>query len=328
MVRILSDDDVRGLLDMNDVMEVVDDALVKQGAGAVERPERPHYPVGIGLDDDSPETPLGTGLVMPAYVHGAKYAATKLVSVHEDNADRDLPTTNAQIALSDAETGRPVAYMDGRAVTGARTGSIGGLAVENLTSGPVRVAIIGAGAQARWQIRAIGAATTIDTVAFYSPSEESRTEAAASMRDELGIDAFSTNSPETVVGEADVVVTATTSSEPVFSGEALTEGTVVVAVGAYTEAMQEIDAKTFDRAARVFADVPEEVYEIGDLQESTLWKNDLTPFATLLTGDVDRGDESDIVVVESVGSAVMDAATGEYVFERAEAADVGTEISF
>jgi alanine dehydrogenase len=328
MVRILSDDDVRGLLDVGDVLDVVDEAIVKQGAGDVERPERPHFPVGIGLDETRPDAPLGSGLVMPAYIHGADYVGTKLVSVHEENADSDLPTTNAQIALSNAETGQPVAYMDGTSVTGARTGSIGGLAVRELTDGPVRVAVIGAGAQARWQVRAIDAATTIDTIAFYSPTETSRTQAAAQMRDELGIEAFSTNSPETVVAEADVVVTATTSNEPVFSGDALTEGTVVIGVGSYTAEMQEIDATTFDRAAGVFADVPEEVYEIGDLQESTLWKNDLTAFADLLTGDVERGEASDIVVVESVGSAVMDAATGSYVYERAVSEDVGTDVAF
>ncbi|MFB6094146.1 MAG: ornithine cyclodeaminase family protein [Halanaeroarchaeum sp.] len=323
MVRILSADDVRPLLDLTAVGAVVDEALVAQAAGAVERPERPHFPIGRGLDAERPEEPLGTGLMMAAYVHGSPHFATKVVGVSEG---ADGETTTAQITLADAETGAPVAVMDGGHVTGARTGAIGGLAVRELTDGPITMAVVGTGTQAGWQVRAIDAMTEIDRAAFYSPNEESRTATAAAARDELGIEAFSVDDPNLVVGDADVVVAATTSEVPVFDGDELGPDTVVLGIGAYTEGMQELDARTVDRADRILADVPEEVTAIGDIAAASP-SADVESLGAFLAGDRPSVDEDAVVVVESVGTAVVDAAAAEYVYEEAVEADVGTVVS-
>ena len=146
MVLVLTDAEIDEVLALESLAGEIEHALVKQAAGAVERPERPHYPVGAGLDSDDP---LGTGLVMPAYVHGEEYFATKLASIHEGNAERGLATLHAQIVLADARTGEPVAVLDGTRITNARTGCIGGLAARELVTDPVRVGVVGAGAQAR-----------------------------------------------------------------------------------------------------------------------------------------------------------------------------------
>jgi alanine dehydrogenase len=324
MVRICSDDDVAAVLDLADLVDVVAEAFRKQAAGAVERPERPHFPVGTGLDADRPDEPLGTGLAMPAYVHGADRYATKLVGVHEGNADRDLPTVNATVALTAADTGRPRAYLAGNRITNARTGCIGALAVRELRAGtgPLTLGVLGAGTQARWQVRAIDAVVDIDAVRVYSPS--SREACAADLRAE-GIDATAVDSPAAAVRDADGVVTATTSETPVFDGDDLAPGTVVVAVGAYTPEMTEIDARTVERAATVFADVPEEVAAIGDV-DGRVDRADLVPFGDVLRGRAGRGDPADVLLVESVGSAVLDAAAAEAVYERAVDADVGTTV--
>lgn len=322
MVRALSDDDVAAVLDLEDLLEVVAEAFRKQGAGAVERPERPHFPVGAGLDG---EEPLGTGLVMPAYLHGDEHYATKLVGVHEGNEARGLPTVNAQIALTEAATGLPAAYMAGTRVTNARTGSIGGLAARNLATGPVSLGVLGAGTQAHWQARAIAAATDLRSVRVYAPSD-SREDCAADLRAELEVDAEAVGTPTEAVEGANVVVTATTATEPVFPGEALAPGAVVVAVGAYTGDMQELDPATFERAARVFADVPAEVADTGDALAADLGAQDLVPFSDLVGGEVGRESDHEILVVESVGTAVLDAAASQYVLAAAEEQGVGTDV--
>ncbi|WP_158058769.1 ornithine cyclodeaminase family protein [Halorussus halophilus] len=322
MVRILSESAVRDCLSLSELLPVVREAFEKQGRGEVERPERPHFPVGAGLDDPDPN---GTGLVMAAYLHGANYYATKLVGVFEGNAQRGLPTVNAQIALTTADTGLPVGYLEGTRITNARTGCIGGLAATELAlDGPVTLAILGAGTQARWQARAIAAATEVESVRVYSPSD-SKASCAADLRDE-GIQAEAVDSPKTAVSGATVVVTATTSEEPVFSGADLEPGTLVVAIGAYTAEMRELDATTFDRASRVFADVPEEVAEIGDVLDADVEADELFTFSSALEGEIGRENDDEILVVESVGSAVLDAAVAEHVFERAKEAGVGTEV--
>jgi alanine dehydrogenase len=322
MTLVLSDDDTASLLELDTLAPVVERALVKQGAGDVERPDRPHYPVGESLDSDEP---LGTGLVMPAYVHGGAYFATKLVGVHDDNPSRGLPTIHAQIVLADARTGEPLSFMNGKRITNARTGCIGGLAARELANQPVRLGVLGAGAQARWQTRAIAALTDVEHVAVYSPSD-SRHECARDLRDE-GLDADAVDSPTAAVEGANVVVTATTSSEPVFPAGALEAGALVVAVGAFNAAMQELERAVFDHAARVFADVPEEVAGIGDITATNLGESDLIPIADVLDGDAGREREDEILVMESVGSAVLDVAAASYVYDAAKDAGVGTEQS-
>jgi alanine dehydrogenase len=319
-MRVLSDDDVAGVLELDSLLPVVEQAFRKQGRGEVERPERPHFPVGTGLEG---EEPLGTGLTMPAYIHGAEYYATKLASVHEGNAARDLPTVQAQIALTDARTGEPTAMLAGTRVTNARTGCIGGLAAEHLArgAGPARLGVIGAGTQARWQIRAIAAARGIEDVRIYSPSE-SREQCAAELRAE-GFDATAVDSARAAVTDAAVVVTATTATAPVFPGDALSPGTLVVAVGAYTDEMRELDDTTVDRAAQLFADVPEEAAETGDFPAHDA--SAVTPLSAVFEGDAARESSSEIIVVASVGSAVLDAAAAATLFERAVEAAVGTE---
>ena len=322
MVLVLSDEDVADVLDLATLAPVVEHALVKQGAGEVERPERPHYPIGEGLEGS--DEPLGTGLAMPAYVHGEPYFATKLVSVHEDNPDRGLPTIHAQIVLADARTGEPVSVLDGSHVTNARTGCVGGLAARDLAAGDsVTLGVLGAGAQARWQTRAVDALTDLDAVRVYSPSDSK--EACASDLREDGIDAAAVGSPREAVSGANVVVTATTSTEPVFPADALDDGALVVAVGAYTAEMQELEPAVFDRAARVFADVPEEVVATGDLTATDLDESDLLPFSSVLSGDAGRERDDEILVVESVGSAVMDVAAATEVYETARERGTGSE---
>lgn len=326
MVRLLGSGDVRSLIDLTDLLDVIEVAFGKQAAGAVERPDRPHFPVGIGLDAARPSEPLGTGLVMPAYIHGEPYYVTKLVGVFERNPERGLPTVPAQVVVNDAETGLPLAFVDGTYVTAARTACVGGLSARALTTGPVDVTVIGAGMQGRWQARAVEAAVEVESITLVDIDESTLEDAVTELRSALDCSISRADDVGTAVGSADVVVTATTSSTPVFTGTDLTDGTVVVAIGAYSEAMQEIGTDTFDRAGRVFADVPAEVARIGDIRKAGIDEADLLPFATVFEGDARPVSDNEIVVVESVGSAVMDAAAAGYVYDRAVEVDAGFEV--
>jgi alanine dehydrogenase len=320
MVLVLSEAAVGDVLDLESLVPAVGEALVRQAHGEVERPDRPHYPVGAGLDG---EDPLGTGIAMPAYIHGDEQYATKLVGVHEGNAERGLPTIHAQVVLTDARTGVPAAFMAGTTLTNARTGCVGALSVRALAPDAATLGVIGAGAQARWQTRAIDTVADLDDVRIYSPSDSR--EACAGDLESEGIPARAVDSPAAAVEGADAVVTATTATEPVFPPEALDPGTLVVAVGAYTAETQELDPAVFDRAGRIFADVPDEVAGTGDLLATGLSAADLVPLGSLLSEGYDPAPD-EVVVVDSVGSATMDAAAAAGIYERARAAGAGTEI--
>ncbi|QZY00839.1 ornithine cyclodeaminase family protein [Halobaculum rubrum] len=327
-MHVFDDDAVASLLALDDLLGVVERAFLKQGRDEVERPDRPHFPVGEGLDGR--DEPAGTGLAMPAYVHGDPAYATKLASVFPGNADPEIdrPTVQAQVLLTDAANGEPLALFAGERITNARTGCIGGLAARELTSGagPVDLAVIGAGQQARWQTRAIDAARGVDGARIYSPTPDSREGCAADLRHE-GIAAEAVDSAAAAVRDADVVVTATTSETPVFPGDALAEGALVVAVGAYEAGMCELDVTTFERADRVFADVPEEVAAIGDIVDNGVDPDRLRPLSDVLAGAAGRESADEVIVVESVGSAVLDTATANYLWGEASEKD-GEEIAF
>lgn len=323
MVTVLSETDVEAVLDLEALVPVVREALVKQARGAVERPPRPHYPVGVGLEGAA--AAAGTGLAMPAYIHGDGHFATKLASVHEGNPGQGLPTIHAQLVLTDARTGVPDAFMAATVLTNARTGCVGGIAVHALAPDASTLGVVGAGAQARWQTRAIDLVAELESVRIYSPSD-SRETCAADLRD-LDVPATSVDSARAAVSGSDVVVTATTSTEPVFPADALDDGSLVVAIGAYTPETQELEAAVLDRAERVFADVPEEVATVGDLQATSLSESDLVDLGVVLADGYRRETADGVLVVESVGSAVVDAAAAQAIYERAEGSDVGTAVS-
>ncbi len=325
-MRVLSDEAVADLLEFDSLLPAVADALRAGGRGEVERPERPHFPIGEGSippeGGDPSSEPRGTGLVMPAYIHGSPYYATKIVGVVDDNPERGLPTVNAAIAVTDARTGVPVAYLAGTRITNARTGCIGGLAARELAAEePIELGVIGAGQQARWQTRAIDAAADLGSVRVYSPSE-SRKECAADLRSE-GIDCTAVDSSADAVRDASVVVTATTATEPVLDGDDLADGTLVIAVGAYAAETRELDDRTVERASELFADVPEEAAETGDFPNHG--PEALTPFSAVLDGKAGRKNDTDVLVVASVGTAILDAAAAELIYEAALDGDVGVE---
>jgi alanine dehydrogenase len=321
MVRVLSEAVVERHLNLPSLVDVVGEALVKQAAGEVERPDRPHFPVGKGLD--GPKA-TGTGIAMPAYVHGAERYATKLVGVHEGNAERGLPTIHAQIALTDARTGVPEAIVAGTTITNARTGCIGALAVRELAPESLTLGVIGAGAQARWQTRAIATIAELEDVRVYSPSD-SRHACATDLSDE-GIPARAVSDPATAVRGADAVVTTTTATEPVFPASELGDETLVVAIGAFTKEMQELEPGVVEGAETVFADVPSEVIETGDFRATSLTASDLVEFGTILDGGKWERPAGTRAVVASVGSATLDAAATDAIYRRVVEANDGTEV--
>jgi alanine dehydrogenase len=215
--------------------------------------------------------------------------------------------------------------MPGTRVTNVRTDCVGGLAARALASEPIRLAVIGAGAQARWQTRAIAATSDLESVSVYSTSESKR-ECAADLRAD-GITAEAAATATDAVSDATVVVTATTSTTPVFPAAA-TDAELVVAVGAYDASMQELDGDLVERADRAFADVPGEAIETGDLRETSLVERDLLPPASALSGDRPDTPQDGLTVVKSVGSAVMDLLAATAIYERAEQGGVGTAVPF
>jgi len=218
--------------------------------------------------------------------------------------------------------------MDGTWLTALRTGAAGGLAADLLARSDASVVtVFGAGVQARTQLEAVRCVRDIDEVRVVSPVRE-ESEAFAAEVDNVTVRVV--DDPAEALAGADIVVTATNSSVPVFDGGLVEPGTHVTGIGSYTLEMREVDTELI-RRARVFVDELEgAMAEAGDIV-GPIRDGDLTEEVILAEiGEVARGaypgrtSPDDITFFKSVGNAVQDVAVASRVLEVAEAEDLGT----
>lgn len=132
---------------MRDTISVLEEAFREHALGGTATPAR------VSLSIPKEEGWMG---VMPAYLRNLKALSTKVVTVFNRNASRDLPTAMATVFLCDPTTGEPTAMMEGSYITAFRTGGLGGLAAKSLSRKELKtVGMLGAGVQARTQLRAL-----------------------------------------------------------------------------------------------------------------------------------------------------------------------------
>jgi len=320
-MRILTADDVRVALSMRKAIDAVRAGFIALSTG------RAHVPLRSVLD-----TPGGVLLTMPAQITGAPVNTVKVVSVCPDNPSRGLPTIHAAVLVSDAQTGVPLALMDGRYLTALRTGAASGLATELLARPDASVlAVIGAGAQARTQIAAVCTVRPITEIRIYSLSGAEHL--ADELRSQYDARVAAVESASAALRGADVVVAATNSRTPVVTLADLAPGVHINGIGSFTPEMQEIAADVV-AAARVVVDQRASVWaEAGDLiiprdqgiiSEDHVYAEIGEIAAELKPG---RQDPQEITFFKSVGNAVQDAVVAQRVLEVASARGLGIEVA-
>lgn len=323
-IRVLSADDLRAATTMAEAIEAVARGFAQLSAG------RAVVPLRTSL---SAET--GTSLFMPAYLPDSKTTTLKVVSVYPDNRLLGLPTIMAVVAVLDADTGKPLALMDGTYLTALRTGAASGAATGLLARKDARVlGLFGAGAQARTQLEAVCTVRSIEEVRIFDPSRDAadRLVAETAGRKPVPRRIIISQSPTQTVKDADVVVTATTSREPVFDGIDIGPGTHINAIGAYTPEMRELDEVAVGKA-KIVVDTREGcLAEAGDLiraiQSGVISETDIYAELGEVVNGLKSGRESDreITLFKSVGTAVQDAAVARAVLDRAEEKGLGTVV--
>jgi alanine dehydrogenase len=283
------------LLRMEEVIPAMERALADFSSGKVVQPVRTMLPVV------EYEGFLG---LMPAYTGAA--LGTKLVAFYPHNTD--VPTHHATILLFKPETGEPLVSMDGRLITEVRTAAVSAVATEFLARPDASVlAIIGSGVQARSHLEALRLVRDFREVRVWSPRR------AAAFAEEHGVRAAA--AAEEAVRGADVVVTATTSSTPVLSGEWLSPGVHINAVGAPRPNWRELDDEVL-RRSRVYVDSREAAQkESGDV----IAAGEISAEIGEVTAGTKPGRRSaeEITLFKSLGLAVEDVATAELVYRKA-----------
>ncbi len=324
-LRVLSAQDVDAAISMAEAIEAVSRGFAQLSAGRAVVPLR-----------TSLSTAAGTSLFMPAYLADSETTALKLVSVYPDNPSLGLPTILALVAVVDGRTGRPLALMDGTYLTALRTGAASGVATDLLAREESRVlALFGAGVQGRAQLEAVCTVRPIEEVRVFDPNQETahrlveETAGRGPIPDRILVAASSTEA----VHDADIVVTATTSQQPVFDGADVGPGTHVNAIGAYTPETRELD-EDLVRRAKIVVDTREGcLAEAGDLilplRAGAISETDIYAELGEIIGGLKAGreTESEITLFKSVGTAVQDAAVAQAALDRAEQKDLGTIVA-
>jgi alanine dehydrogenase len=237
--------------------------------------------------------------------------------------------------LFDAESGEPLAVLDGASMNPFKTGAAGAVGVDELAREDARtVGIIGSGPQARGQLRAVDTVRDIDRVRVFSPTHENREAFAEEMGDVLESEVEAVEGSEQAVEGADIVVTATNAAEPVFDGDLLEPGTHVTAMGRYDDEEHELDTTAVSRAkyvldlrarARQDAGSLMAAIEAGAVGEDHLHAE----LGEVVAGHAEgRVDDEEITVFDSGGTGIETVAAAHMLYERAREEGRGTTIEF
>lgn len=269
--------------------------------------------------------------LMPSHRGGrSPLYALKTVCVVPDNPTRGLDPHQGTVTLYDGDTGETIAVMNASAITAIRTAACTAVATKALARPDARVvAMVGAGHQAKAHLSAMRALDRFGEIRIASRNPDHARALAGEAPDARAVETV-----EGAVRGADVVVTVTSSPEPVLRREWLQRGTHVNAVGAGFPHARELDSATV-AAAALFVDRRESAEnEAGDylipLREGAIGRDHIrAELGEVLVGsDPGRTSDEEITVFESLGLAVEDLFAAEYVVHRAREAGRGTELEF
>jgi ornithine cyclodeaminase/alanine dehydrogenase-like protein (mu-crystallin family) len=304
-VLVLSEHEVHELLTMQECIDVMEDALRALARGEVFNPLR--------IPLRAPGAPGLLGL-MPAWRGGeTPYYGLKEVCVFPENPKRGLDTHVGAVILHSGETGEPLAFLNASAITAIRTAAVSAVATRLLArQHPSILAILGTGVQARAHREAIPLVREIREIRMCGRGD----------------------SAEEAVRGADIIVTATSSREPVLRREWLSPGAHVNAVGSSIPAARELDGATV-AASSLFVDRREStINESGDflfaVREGLIDQSHIrAELGELLEGTAaGRTSEDEITLFKSLGLAVEDLAAAAFLYEKARREGRGHWVDF
>ncbi len=255
-IKFLSKADVLKCIDMSSAIDAMKMAFSELSKGNVKSPLR----LSMELENSN-----SGALFMPVYFPAKKLVGLKSVTIHKNNPSKNLPMIQAMYNVFNAETGEPVAIMDGEVLTSMRTGAASGLATDLLSPKESKVAVIfGAGVQAEKQIEAICAVRDLEEI-YISDLNEDRVENLIKILQPKVRANIKLMTDNKILTQADIICTATSSSSPVFNHKDLNEKVHINGIGSYRPDMCEIPSQTIVES-KLYVDSREAcLSEAGDI---------------------------------------------------------------
>jgi ornithine cyclodeaminase/alanine dehydrogenase-like protein (mu-crystallin family) len=321
---ILTRTDVASLLTLDECITVVERAFRDHGLGTALAPDLLSFHADRGAFHVK-----AAGVTTPR-----PYFAAKVNGNFPANRERfGLPTIQGLIVLADLTNGTPLAVMDSIEITIQRTGAATAVAAKYLAGkGPAVVTVVGCGLQGRVQLLGVAAVRPIVRIYAFDADPAVTRRFAMDMAPVVGVPIQPVDDVRQALRESDIVVTCTTARTPVVHHGDIKAGAFVAAVGADHPDKQEI-APALLASAKVVADVIEQSVTIGDTHHAiaagVMRREDVHAELGEIVAHRKPGRcaDDDIVVFDSTGMALQDAATAALVYERARERRVGRVIA-
>jgi alanine dehydrogenase len=316
-VLLLTEDDVRQLLTMEMALEAVEDGLRK-----------------LALDE-AVNVPRARTQTDHAMQHVMSAAAKSLGVMGYKAYATSRKGANFHVGLFDGKTGALQALMQADYLGQMRTGAASGVATEYMARMDAsEVGLFGAGKQARTQLIAVCKVRKIRRVQLYSLNEERRRQFAEEMSRVCDTEIEPVPRPEMAAEDKDIIITATTSREPVVNGHWIAEGTHLNAIGSNFISKAEIDAVGVRRCESIVVDSKDQArLEAGDfvqpLEDGSIHWADIHELGHVIVGRyTGRAHPQDVTLFKSLGIAIEDIAVAAKVYAKAVATGVGRKVDW
>lgn len=322
MVMLVTEQELRQCVDVSrESLETIRAGFAKLAA------DEATIPPIMGLE--IPEK-NGAADVKAAYVRGWDSFAVKLSTRFFDNVERGLTAGSGMMVLVDSDIGKPTALMlDDGYLTTVRTALAGGLAAEYLCPESIQnVAVIGAGSQAWWQLRALSLVREFGAVSIHGPTAERARALAEEITSALDVPAKAVESAEEAVRGAQVILTTTPARDPVIQADWVQAGAHVTAMGSDAPHKNELDPELLGRAELLVCDLTRQCLQRGELHHAveagTVKENAAVELGEIVSGRAPGRERNDqTTVCDLTGVGVQDTAIARWALEQARAEGLG-----
>ena len=287
-----------------------------------------HMPQRLHIDHED-----NTLLLMPCFTRDC--FGTKVVTLFPGNPAREVPVLNGIMVLNDAQTGIPMALLNGPALTALRTAAVGSVSIRHLASDDTdAIGIIGAGVQGFYQAWFACRTRPVKDIFIF----DLHTDKSAILAEKLSMKipharVHQAARVEDVLEKTQVVITATDSQEPVLPDqEALLAGKHFAGIGSYKPNMREFPRALFKLVKTVFVDTEHALHESGDLitplQKNWIRQDQIMTLGRLLAEQRSENQiRGETTFFKSVGMALFDVCISNFIYEKAIQKGLGQKIN-
>jgi len=324
-IRVLNEAQIRKAVTLEEAIAAMEKAFIAYSLKQASLPAVIH----LDVPDQKGEVHIKAG-----YLFGEREYVVKIASGFWENRKKDLPVSGGMMLACSSETGFPTAILlDNGYLTELRTAAAGAVAAKYMASNSVeQVAVIGAGAQGRFQIEALARVCSFDRIKVYDHRRSNMERYASEMKERVRAEIVGASTPEEALRGSRIVITSTPSKIPILFGDWVEPGTHITAMGSDGVDKQELDISVLQKADRIIADSIPQCLRLGEIHHAitagVIKESDIDgELGEVVSGHIPgRLSQKEITICDLTGVGVQDAAIAGLVVRKMLASDIGIQI--